>query len=309
MSFTYTIDDAKGNQSSAPVVVHARQPDENKKPVLRQGFEPEVHTVANQGRVSLPVLGDWRDPDGDPVVLSGASDGDRSVPVSADGRLQYVAPAASGARTVTYTVSDGRAASEGTQALEVLAPQLDGELGPHDLPRRRARADGLPIVIRPLDNDLPGTDPTTPSARLALAADVVAPGRRDDDHRPQGGRGHPRGRRPRHLPDDLHASYGDAPYARGTIRVDVTKRVSRTDKPTAMLDQAVVYGDNATIVDVLANDFDPSGRLLAVQSATTTEATDLQVAVIRGRWLRIQPTQARTSAPTRSGSATPSPTG
>ena len=295
VSFSYTIDDAKGNQSSAPVVVRARQPDENKKPVLREGYEPEVHTVANQGRVSLPVLGDWRDPDGDPVVLSGATDGDRQVPVSPDGRLQYAAPAASGARTITYTVSDGRDTSEGTQVVEVLARSSTATSAPTTSPDVARGQTDSPILIRPLDNDLPGTDPTTPSARLALAADVVAPDGATTTTDLKAGEVTLQAGAPGTYLMTYTASYGDAPYARGTIRVDVTKRVSRTDKPTAMLDQAVVYGGNPTVVDVLANDFDPSGRLLAVQSATTTEAMDLQVAVIRGRWLRIQPIKAHLS--------------
>ena len=32
-----------------------------------------------------------------------------------------------------------------------------------------------PVTIRPLDNDLPGADPTSPTARLELAGEVVAP--------------------------------------------------------------------------------------------------------------------------------------
>ena len=34
---------------------------------------------------------------------------------------------------------------------------------------------GKPIVRRPLENDVPGPDPTTPDARLQLAGDVTAP--------------------------------------------------------------------------------------------------------------------------------------
>ncbi len=289
VAFGYTIDDAKGNDSSARVTVHARQPRQNGRPVLRQGYEAELHTVANQGRVSIPVIGDWRDPDGDPVVLASASDGTRPVPVSADGRLQYNAPQASGPRTIDYVVSDGRAEATGRQAVEVL-PKNSAQTSPATTEPDVARGQtGSPIVIRPLDNDLPGTDPTTPSARLALAGDVVAPDGTTTSTNRKAGEVTLTAGAPGTYLLTYTASYGDAPYARGTIRVDVTKKVTRSDKPTAMLDQAVVYGTNPTIVDVLANDFDPSGRLLAVQSAGADLAQDLEVAVIRGRWLRIQP--------------------
>ncbi len=289
VAFGYTIDDAKGNDSSARVIVHARQPSQNGRPTLRQGYEADLHTVANQGRVSIPVIGDWRDPDGDPVVLASATDGNRTVPVSADGRLQYIAPQASGPRTIQYVVSDGREETTGKQAVEVL-PKTSSQTTPATTEPDVARGQtDSPIVIRPLDNDLPGTDPTTPSARLALAGDVVAPDGTTTSTDRKAGEVTLTAGAPGTYLLTYTASYGDAPYARGTIRVDVTKKVSRNDKPTAMLDQAVVYGTNPTIVDVLANDFDPSGRLLAVQSAGTDLAQDLEVAVIRGRWLRIQP--------------------
>ncbi len=289
VSFTYTIDDAKGSRSSAPVIVHARRPDQNGKPVLRMGFEPQRHTVANQGRLSLPVLGDWRDPDGDPVVLASASDGNRVVPVSADGHLQYTATQDSGPREIAYVVSDGREESDGAQPLMVLPKNSAATTAPTTQPDVARGQTDSPIVIRPLDNDLPGTDPTTPAPRLALAGDVVAPDGTTTTTDLKAGEVTLEAGAPGTYLLTYTASYGNAPYARGTIRVDVTKRVSRTDKPTAMLDQAVVYGTNPTVVDVLANDFDPSGRLLAVQSAEVIETTDLEVAVIRGRWLRIRP--------------------
>lgn len=291
VSFTYTIDDTNNNESSAAVVVRARTPSENGAPFLRQGFTPEEHDIANQGRLSLPVLGDWRDPDGDPVVLSSASDAGRVVPVSSDGRLQYVAPQSAGPRTIDYVVSDGQSQTEGQQPVVVLAKDSTATRAPTTEPDVARGQTDSPITISPLDNDLPGTDPTTPSARLALAADVVAPDGTTTTTDLKAGEVTLVAGAPGTYLLTYTASFGDAPYARGTIRVDVTKRVDRTDAPTAMLDQAVVYGTNATTVDVLANDFDPSGRLLAVQSAATADHSDLQVriAVIRGRWLRIQP--------------------
>ncbi len=295
VTFTYTVDDAKGNASSAQVVVHAHQPSENGAPVLRLGYQPDVHTVANHGRLSLPVLGDWRDPDGDPVVLAAASDGDVSVPVSADGRLQYSAPAESGSRRISYVVSDGALTADGVQTVQVLARDSTATTPPTTEPDVARGQTDSPIVIRPLDNDLPGTDPTSQSPQLALASDVVAPEGADTTSDLKAGEVTLVAGAPGTYLMTYTASYGDAPYARGTIRVDVSKPVARTDRPTAMLDQAVVYGQNATVVDVLANDFDPSGRLLAVQSATTTQAMDLKVAVIRGRWLRIQPTSPTVS--------------
>ena len=82
------------------------------------------------------------------------------------------------------------------------------------------------------------------------------------------------------------AAYGMAPYARGTIRVDISQPRPRDTAPTAMLDQAVVYGQTPALIDVLANDVDRTGRLLAVKAAEPVDGASLEVAVVRGRWLR-----------------------
>ena len=50
-------------------------------------------------------------------------------------------------------------------------------------------------------------------------------------------------------------------------------------------------GQAATLVDVLANDVDPTGGLLVVQGARPTDANQLDVAVVDGRWLRISARQ------------------
>ena len=58
-----------------------------------------------------------------------------------------------------------------------------------------------------------------------------------------------------------------------------------------MPDTLTVYGQAPGIVDVLANDLDPSGGLLVVQRAAGDRAGQLDVAIIDGRWLRISAVQ------------------
>lgn len=289
VAFTYTIDDAAGNRSSAAVVVQARRPNQNGAPLLRTGYLPRNRTVANQGRLNLPVIGDWRDPDSDPVALTEAFDGKAAVGVSADGRLHYLAPATAGARELRYLVSDGRAQTQGRQPVTVLGKGATAAAAPPVTSPDVARGEaGSPITVRPLGNDLPGTDPANRSARLTLAGDVVAPDGTTVTTDVDTGAVTLLAGAPGTYLLTYTAAFGDAPYARGTIRVDVTKRAARTGTPTAMLDQAVVHGTNPAVVDVLANDFNPSGRLLAVQSARSTDPDSVEVAVLRGRWVRIQ---------------------
>ena len=289
--FDYVIDDGRGNSSSAHVTVAVRAPSENGAPEPRPNLVPTVATVTNRGSVSVPVVGDWRDPDSDPVAVTGATDGDAPVGVTPDGRLRYVAPAEAGPRTVEYTVSDGTADTTGRLAVDVLAADSIDTTAATPLPDVGRGEVGKPIVLRPLDNDVPGTDPTTPSARLQLAGNVTAPDGTTVETSVDAGTVSVTAGAPGTYLLAYTVRYGVAPFARGAIRVDVRAATERPGEITAMLDQAVVHGQTATIVDVLANDVDPAGGLLVVQGTETESSDAVEVAVLRGRWLRIAATR------------------
>ncbi|QIM19967.1 fibronectin type III domain-containing protein [Phycicoccus sp. HDW14] len=290
-SFQYVIDDGRGNSSSAAVTVQVRQPSENGAPALRPNFVPGVTTVVNRGSVSLPVVGDWRDPDSDPVAVTAAKDGDTPVGLTSDGRLRYTAPAEAGPRIIEYTVSDGTASSTGRQSIDVLGPDAVTPTAATPLPDVGRGQVGKPIVLRPLDNDIAGADPTTPSASLQLAGAVTAPDGTTVDTSLESGTVAVTAGAPGTYLLAYTVRYGDAPLARGAIRVDVRAATERPGAITAMPDQAVVRGQTATIVDVLANDVDPAGGLLVVQGTQTDSSDAVEVAVLRGRWLRIAATR------------------
>jgi hypothetical protein len=291
VSFSYSVDDGKGHESVAQVTVTPRQPGANSAPVLRDRFTATVFQVPSQGRLALPVIGDWRDPDSDPVVLASAVDGAVAVPVSADGRIHYGAPVEAGPRKLTYAVTDGQAQTSAEIAIDVLPKGSTTTSPPKTEPDVSRGEVDKPVTIRPLDNDLPGADPTSPTARLELAGEVVAPDGTTATTDVKTGVITLTAGAPGTYLLTYTAAYGMAPYARGTIRVDVSKPAARDATPVAMLDQAVVFGQTAAIIDVLANDVDPTGRLLAVQGAEVVDGGALRVAVIRGRWLRITPTE------------------
>ena len=295
VSFTYTIDDGKSHQSTAPVTVAIRQPTDNAPPQLRDRFTARVFPVASQGRLALPVIGDWRDPDSDPVVLASALDGTVVVPVSSDGRIHFAAPVEPGPHKIGYTVTDGDKTASAEIPVDVLAKGSSATSAATTEPDVSRGEVDKAVTIRPLDNDLPGTDPTTPSARLELAGEVVAPEGTTVTTDVKTGDVTLTAGAPGTYLLTYTAAYGMAPYARGTIRVDISQPRPRDTAPTAMLDQAVVYGQTPALIDVLANDVDPTGRLLAVQAAEPVDGASLEVAVVRGRWLRI-----RSTAPTLS---------
>ncbi|GGL32752.1 fibronectin type III domain-containing protein [Phycicoccus endophyticus] len=289
--FDYVVDDGRGNSSSAHVTVTVRGPTENGPPVLRPGYRAEVTSVANRGTLNVPVAGDWRDPDSDPVAVTAAHDGRTSVAVTSDGRLRYTAPGAAGPRTVEYTVSDGTAETTGRLSVDVLAADSVSTSAATPLPDIGRGEVGKPVVLRPLENDVPGTDPTSPAARLQLAGDVTAPDGATVETSIDAGTVSVTAGAPGTYLLAYAVRYGNAPFARGTIRVDVRAAAERSGSITAMLDQAVVHGQTATVVDVLANDVDPAGGLLVVQGTETESSDSVDVAVLRGRWVRIVATR------------------
>lgn len=285
-SFSYTIDNQHG-QATATVTVAAAGKDH--APHLRNNFRPPTFPVASAGDVTVPVLSDWRDDDGDPLIVKSASAGDGDVSVASDGQLEYTAPKSdkSGGRNVTYAVTDALSAPvQGQVKVQILGDDETTGIAPvaqADAVRGEA---GKPFTVLPLLNDIPGVDPSNSDTTLTLAEEV------------QGWKGatittdQESGRVTILAPTKgVHyltytAAFGSS-VASGTIRVDVFDDLP--DDPVAMPDEAVVRGQQPITVDVLANDMDPAGGMLTVQTASPSDETMLQVAVVRGRWLRIIP--------------------
>lgn len=298
-TFEYYIDDGRQDVSAhATVSVATRTATANADPHLRHGFEPRIWTVPAGGVLDVPVLPDWRDKeDGDPLSLdfARAVGGETSGAVArttAHGRVRFTAPAQGGLVTVEYGVTDG------------IGDPVDDELAirvqdPRD---RRAVAGvaepdvvsgeaGQPITIRPLGNDLPGSDPVTPDATLELAGRLAETGGASVRTDLVDGTITFRSDIARTYFLDYEAAYGNAPLAPGKIRVDVRPSAKPPPGPVAMPDTLTVYGQSAALVDVLANDVDPAGAMLVVQSAAADSPSQLDVAVVDGRWLRIAPRQ------------------
>ena len=285
--FTYTIDDGN-NTAEAAVTVQIRTPEQNEVPTLRTGFEPETYSVLASGRLSIPVLADWRDFDGDPIALVGASVEAGTVTTRTDGALEYLAPAEEGDRTIEYEVSDGMgepaSSSVGVTVIALGSPAVAPLTRP-DVARGQV---GQPIVVYPLNNDIPGSDPANPTAELALAGDVGSPPDAVVVTNLQTGAVVLTAARPGPYLLEYTVAFGNAPFVKEQIRVDVIPVPDSPPPPVAMPDTAVLQGQLPTTVDVLANDFDPAGGVLAVlRAAPASPDAQLQVAIVDGQWLRI----------------------
>jgi hypothetical protein len=258
--------------------------------------------VPHGGALSVPVLADWRDDsDGDTLLLDsaqavGGEESGARARTTADGRIRFTAPTgpADGQQLVRvdFAVTDGRSEPvRKSMSFQVQAPKDQQAFAPSAQPDVVRGEVGKPIKIRPLLNDLPGSDPNDPDAELSLGGKVPQqPGVKivsDLD----AGQLTVTGDRAGTFFLRYDAGYGNAPLDQGTIRVDVKPSPKRAADPVAMPDTLTLYGQAPGIVDVLANDLDPAGGLLVVQRAGADREGQLDVAIVDGRWLRISATR------------------
>ena len=297
-TFQYTIENMARKTVSASVTLKAAGSGENQVPHLRQGFTATTYQVASGGNLQLAVADDFRDDDCDPVTVYSATANSGLVSVSAEGLIEFSAPVVEDSQklVIEFQVTDGVNAGAGpvlvpgsVEVNVVGAKEVRGQapVAFDDVVRGEA---GTPITIFPLANDLPGVDPANPQQKLSLAGDVKGPPgatvERDGD-------------RLTLLTDapgvirlDYVAAFGSAPTASARIRVDVVAKQEGKAVPVTVPDVAVVHGQAPAMVDVLANDFDPRGGLLTVQTATAADPELLNIGIVEGRWVRIVPNQA-----------------
>jgi hypothetical protein len=295
--FQYTIDDGHGHTASNEVTLEPRSATDNAAPALRPGYQPPSLSVASGGTLVIPVIGDWRDFDGDQLYIdsSAVTSSAGSAAVTSGGALSFTAPqtAAGEAVRIAYGVSDGRVSTPTKAALtvNVLGASAAKFVAPVAEPDAAQAVVGAPVTLQPLANDLPGVDPTNPSARLTLAAPVPAVTGASVSTDIAAGTVTFSAQHPGDFFLTYTDAYGAAPTASGTIRVHVIPASGTPKPPVTTPDVAVLHGQQAAVVDVLADDYDPQGWILGVTGAepagASASASGLQVAVIDQRWLRI----------------------
>lgn len=290
--FQYTISNGE-SVSTAHVYVTARTPAENSAPYLRPGIKQPPWTVPAGGTLDLEVLSGWRDNDSDPVALDGVTAPKGGLAfVTSDGRISLTAPATGGVVTVGYTVSDGHSAPvAGKVSVKVLDPTATSGTPAITEPDVATGRAGAPITIAPLANDIPGADPTNRTTSLRLAAKVVGTAGLDVSTDLDSGVVTVTTPKVGSFFLTYLAGFGSQAPTPGRIRVDVTTP-SSSSSPVATPDQATVRGQGSALVDVLANDSDPLGSVLTVQSASAVDPSQLQVSVVKGRWVRVMATVA-----------------
>ncbi len=292
--FTYQLSNGVAEEKGN-VHVEDRGLTKNDPPALKSGAADPTLTVASGGVLPITVLDQWRDKDGDPVALSDASASAGTTNLTSDGRIELTAAATTDAAQakVTYAVSDGRSAP-------VSHPLTVNVLGANEIksapvvtqPDVGRGEVGRPITITPLMNDIPGADPLNPRAVMKIAAPVATKEGLQVSTDLVSGQVSVTGAQPGHFFLEYAAAFGSAAVAQGQLRVDIDPAKEDNRAPVAVPDKAVVRGTGSVLVDVLSNDSDPLGSILTVQSAAAANPSQLKVAVVNGRWLKVTPSTA-----------------
>jgi hypothetical protein len=252
IAFPYTITDGNGGSATATVRVSVRPESENEPPVQVRDTRADV---VQGGHVSTNVLGDWVDPDGDPVYLASAvaSDGDHTstTPV---GLLDYRNDSGrTGDRVQQITVGDGRDSGRGSVTVSVAA---QGEVP--------LRAEGFPVrgyadrpfTVEPLDHVRGGNGTVTLTSVSSAPGVTVKPSYDTGVVRVEA-----------RTPGDWQVEYtvsDGTKTASGTIRITVLAPPAASAAPVTTPKTVFVTTLSSKDVDVTATDVDPAGGVLLV---------------------------------------------
>lgn len=263
VSFTYEISDGReGGKASAKVEVEILPLDPSRANSLPHKFEMAKDVTISQRQIfTKQALLDWRDPDGDPLMLKNAwldEGSEDRVAFTADGTLTFTdIGKTTGPKVVHLLVSDGYGEQEGTLNLDVspdaVAPVAYGDFATSTV--------GESVEIEPIANDvgysLRLSEVTTDCDRCTLTPNY--PEDKFTFVAPQAGTYY------------LTYTVRSAEPATGIVRVDV--RPDRTGTPPiAALDVAMLPPGGSVTIDPLLNDTDADGDVLVIQTVSQQPA-------------------------------------
>ncbi|MDD2989865.1 MAG: retention module-containing protein, partial [Zoogloea sp.] len=256
---TYTVSDGKGGTASSTVTVNVTPVNDN--PIAN----PDVATTLENTPVTVPVLGNDSDPEGDPLTVTSATVDPAlgSVAINPDGTLTFTpAPNFNGPVVINYTISDGQG---GTATSTVTVNVTPDNTAPVANPDSATTLEDQPITVNVLGNDSdPDGDP------LSVTGATVDPAKGTVSVNPDGTLTFTPAA---NINGPVVVTYtiadGNGGTATSTVTIDVTPQ---NDAPVATPDTATTLEDQPVTVSVLGNDSDPDGDPLSVTGATVDPA-------------------------------------
>jgi len=250
-SFEYTISDGNGGTDTASASIAVATI--NDAPVAADDSDTTDEDVP----VTIDVLDNDSDPDGDGLVVQSVAQPSNGTAVSDGTRVTYVPdPGFNGPDSFSYVVTDGNGGrATATVTVAVLAVN-DPPIAQDD---SDSTAESEPVAVNVLDND------SDPDGDDLVVQSVT---------QPSNGTAVNHGANVTYTPDlGFHGSdsftYTVSDGFGGTDTATVTIAVAMVnDPPEANDDAAATTEDSPVTIRILANDSDPDGDNLGVQSVT-----------------------------------------
>ena len=260
-TFSYTLSDSFGRSSTATVSVFVgKAPDRNGSPAVN----PDSATTQPNQPVTIAVLANDTDPDGDPLALVGvAPPAHGSVAVNPDGTLTYTPVAGyQGTDSFAYSAGDGKGGVGEATVTVVVGSAASADGNPTIRPDTGAGGQGTPTTIAVLANDTdPDGDPLTviglgqpANGNVVLNPDGTVTYTPNPGFTGQ---------------DRFTYTASDGKGGVGGTAVTVTGAPAPANHaPTTNPDLANTPVDQTVTVPVLANDTDPEGDSLTITGVT-----------------------------------------
>ena len=255
-TITYTISDGNGGTAQATVTVTVAPV--NDPPVAK----PDTATTNEDAPVTVAVLSNDTDLDGDPLTVTAATAPNGTVVINPDGTITYTPNANfNGTDTITYTISDGKGGTSTSTVTIVVAPVNDAPVAVNDVATTN---EDTPVKISPLlnDSDVDG-DPLTITAATAPNGKVTVNPDGTITYVPNANF---------NGTDVITYTISDSKGGTSTATITVTV-APVNDPPVAVNDTAATNEDTPVTVAVLANDTDLDGDPLSVVAATAANGT------------------------------------
>jgi len=255
VTVTYTVSDGMGGTVRGTLVLTVA---ENNIPVAND----DSFTSQEDESVTLDVLFNDTDEDGDTLTISEVTASTGNVILLPSGELSYQAPANfNGVVTIDYTISDGHGGTDTAQVTLTIAAVNDAPVAVDDT--ASVTEDGsVTVTVLTNDSDIDGDVLTVTMASTDNGTVVINTGT-TVTYTPEA-----------NANGEATFTYTISDGFGGTDTATVTMViVAINDAPVANNDQANVSEDSSVIINALANDADIDGDTLIITDATANSGT------------------------------------
>ena len=234
----------------------------------------DIATTAEDTPVTIPVLANDVDPDGDPLIIVSASAVHGTVAINPDGTITYT-PGANfnGSDTIVYMLDDGQGGRATASVAVTVTPVDDAPSSAGLPPRMTADAATVAFPAAPAFTDIDGDTLTYSVVGLPAGLSIdPATGIVSGTIAVGGASGGPAG-------DGVYRAIVTATDPAGHSATAAFDWTVSQAAPNATDDRATTVEDTPVTISVLANDTDPDGDPLTIVDAVADHGT---VAIVDG---------------------------